>query len=349
MKRSVCLLSLTLLLASPAIVLAQSNTFPSSGNVGIGTTSPAYSLTISGSGTVMGIDNNADFEAKNSSGIYEDYFWPRSHANETYLNYGTGGFNIRNDASVSTIYLTNSGLVGIGTTSPSSLLTLNTGNRRNGILLTSGYSTTGGLSDIVLNKSSTSGMTSGHADEWDMSLRNDGYFSGSQQNTGVSLEIYAPIYGGGYYAPLSFASNGNLVLVSNQNATSGNVLIGETTQTNTSYKLDVNGNIRADKLVVNTTGADYVFDPGYHLSPLDSLNKYIQLNHHLPDIESARQMQQQGMDVGETQKELLQKVEELTLYVIRLNKQVQLQNNQLKMQDVKIAKLEKGIATQTQK
>jgi hypothetical protein len=46
------------------------------------------------------------------------------------------------------------------------------------------------------------------------------------------------------------------------------VLIGKTSQTNLAYKLDVNGNIRANKIVVNTTGADFVFDPGYHLLPL---------------------------------------------------------------------------------
>jgi hypothetical protein len=89
------------------------------------------------------------------------------------------------------------------------------------------------------------------------------------------------------------------------NTNSGNILTGKTTQTDSSYKLDVNGNIRADKLVVNTTGADYVLDPGYHLPSLDSLNNYIKTNHHLPGIKPASQMQQQGIDVGESQKELL--------------------------------------------
>ena len=57
----------------------------------------------------------------------------------------------------------------------------------------------------------------------------------------------------------------------------GNVLIGKTSQTNTSYLLDVAGNIRANKLVVNTTGADFVFAKKYHLIPLNELEKYIQL------------------------------------------------------------------------
>jgi len=101
------------------------------------------------------------------------------------------------------------------------------------------------------------------------------------------------------------------------------ILVGKTSQTNTSYKLDVNGNVRANKVVVNTTGADFVFDSTYQLLPLDSLENYFQSYHHLPGIQPAAEMRQQGVDVGENQNKLLQKVEELTRYVVDLNKQVQ--------------------------
>ncbi|GAA4314516.1 hypothetical protein GCM10023143_25410 [Compostibacter hankyongensis] len=110
---------------------------------------------------------------------------------------------------------------------------------------------------------------------------------------------------------------------------SGNVLIGKTAQTNAAYKLDVNGNVRANKVVVNTTGADFVFDPGYALPSLDSLNGYIQTYRHLPDVSPAETMQREGLDVGDNQIKLLQKVEELTLYVIDLYKQQQLQNKEI--------------------
>ncbi|TAN15356.1 MAG: hypothetical protein EPN37_09555 [Chitinophagaceae bacterium] len=102
-----------------------------------------------------------------------------------------------------------------------------------------------------------------------------------------------------------------------------NVLIGKTSQTNTSYKLDVNGNIRANQVTVNATGADYVFDPNYKLSSLDSLNNYIRLHHHLPGIPSAKEMQKSGMNVGVTETVLLKKIEELTLYVVKLQKEVE--------------------------
>lgn len=96
----------------------------------------------------------------------------------------------------------------------------------------------------------------------------------------------------------------------------GNVLIGKTSQTNTGYILDVAGNVRVNQIVVNTTGADFVFSPSYRLHSLSFLKKYIDQNHHLPEIPSAKQMQAKGLNVGDNQVRLLQKVEELTLYLI---------------------------------
>lgn len=109
----------------------------------------------------------------------------------------------------------------------------------------------------------------------------------------------------------------------------GNVLIGQTTQVNPAYRLDVNGNVRATKVVVNTTGADFVFDSAYQLPALSATEKYILTNHHLPDIASATQMQQKGVDLGDNQTKLLQKIEELTLYLIEQQKQIASLQSQL--------------------
>lgn len=114
----------------------------------------------------------------------------------------------------------------------------------------------------------------------------------------------------------------------------GNVLIGKNTQTNPTYKLDVAGNIRADKLVVNTTGADFVFDPGYQLPTLTEVEKYINSNKHLPGIESAKEMATNGLNVGEIQTKLLQKIEELTLYMIEMKKE----NNEMKQENIFLRK-----------
>ena len=118
--------------------------------------------------------------------------------------------------------------------------------------------------------------------------------------------------------------------------TLGNVLIGKTTQTNTSYKLDVNGNIRANKVVVNTTGADFVFDPAYQPPSFDSLRSFIQAHHHLPGIPAASEMQQQGLDVGTNQALLLQKIEDLTLYILRQDSVQQVLLDRLSQQQAQI-------------
>jgi hypothetical protein len=112
-------------------------------------------------------------------------------------------------------------------------------------------------------------------------------------------------------------------------AGSGNVLIGKTSQANSGYKLDVNGNARGNEVVVNTTGADFVFEPGYSLMPLTTLDKYLQANHHLPGVAPAQEMTQNGLNVGENQTILLQKVEELTLYVIQQQKEIEELKKQL--------------------
>src|SRR6185437_582875 len=111
---------------------------------------------------------------------------------------------------------------------------------------------------------------------------------------------------------------------------SGNLLLGKTSQTNTGYMLDVNGNGRLNQVVVNTTGADYVFDPGYRLNTLHDLERYISKEHHLPGIAPAAQMQQEGLNLGDNQTRLLEKIEELTLYLIQQDKETQALKEKIK-------------------
>ena len=108
----------------------------------------------------------------------------------------------------------------------------------------------------------------------------------------------------------------------------GNLLIGKTSQQNDSYKLDVNGSIRANEVRVNTDGADFVFEPDYKLKSLDEVETFVKQHKHLPDIAPAEEMKTVGTNLGEMNTKLLQKIEELTLYVIDLQKQV----NDLKSQ-----------------
>ncbi|MDN5199904.1 hypothetical protein QQ008_00985 [Fulvivirgaceae bacterium BMA10] len=107
----------------------------------------------------------------------------------------------------------------------------------------------------------------------------------------------------------------------------GSVGIGTT---NTSgYKLSVNGKIRAEEVKVYTGWADFVFEDDYDLKSLEEVEKYIKENKHLPDIPSAKEVEENGVNVGEMESKLLQKIEELTLYVIELDKENQRQNEEL--------------------
>ena len=89
------------------------------------------------------------------------------------------------------------------------------------------------------------------------------------------------------------------------------------------YSLSVNGDVRAHRVKVYTTWADYVFKEDYKLPTLEEVEQHIAENGHLKDIPSATEVEENGIELGEMNKLLLQKIEELTLYTIELNKQVQ--------------------------
>ncbi|PWG77858.1 hypothetical protein DDR33_25295, partial [Pararcticibacter amylolyticus] len=90
------------------------------------------------------------------------------------------------------------------------------------------------------------------------------------------------------------------------------------------YKLSVNGNIRAKEIKVEATNwPDYVFTSEHKLSDLKEVENFIQKNQHLPGIPSASEIQEKGLNVGEINAALLKKIEELTLYVIELKKEVE--------------------------
>jgi hypothetical protein len=100
--------------------------------------------------------------------------------------------------------------------------------------------------------------------------------------------------------------------------------IGIGTSDTRGYKLAVNGNAIFTKIKVKPASAwpDYVFRPGYRLPGLQEVEQFVLTHQHLPGLPSAEEVRKEGQDVGETQVALLKKVEELTLYVIDLDKRV---------------------------
>jgi len=98
----------------------------------------------------------------------------------------------------------------------------------------------------------------------------------------------------------------------------GNVGIGTTDPTE---KLSVNGNIRAKEIKVEATNwPDYVFENDYPITPLNEVEAFVIANKHLPGIPNGDRIAEEGISLGEMNKKLLEKIEELTLYIIDLKK-----------------------------
>lgn len=98
-----------------------------------------------------------------------------------------------------------------------------------------------------------------------------------------------------------------------------------TENTTEDYALAVNGGIISTRVYVQSVDywPDYVFDQGYERMQLNELEKYLQTHRHLPDVPSAEEMYERGgLDLAETQTMLLRKIEEMTLYVIELEKRI---------------------------
>lgn len=109
----------------------------------------------------------------------------------------------------------------------------------------------------------------------------------------------------------------------------GDVAIGQTLASG--YKLSVDGKVICEELRVNLTEdwPDYVFKPDYELLPLNKLESFVDENGHLPNIPSSDEMDESGLEVGEMQRLMMEKIEELTLYVIQQQKEIDELKSQL--------------------
>ncbi len=197
------------------------------------------------------------------------------------------------------------------------------------------------------------GTTTGGASEWAGYFVGRGYFS---DNLGIGTGSPATklqVMGGtdaelasGGFVTIGTTSSANIVMDNNEIMardngaastlhlnyeggdinmcyTSGSVMIGASTPA-AGYLLSVDGKVMCEELKVQMSESwpDYVFADDYKLMSLYELEAAIQNQKHLPGIPSAEEVAAEGIAVGEMQKQMMEKIEELTLYIIELQKQI---------------------------
>lgn len=108
------------------------------------------------------------------------------------------------------------------------------------------------------------------------------------------------------------------------------------------FKVEATGLIRGRRMKLDLdTWADYVFEPTYQLMPLSEVETFVKKEKHLPNVPSEQELKADGADVMEMNKLLMEKVEELTLYLIQQNKNTEELKQQMEALQVKITELEK--------
>ncbi|MRG46030.1 hypothetical protein GFS24_12955 [Chitinophaga sp. SYP-B3965] len=269
---------------------------------------------------------------------------------ETYNNFSiwTGHEATSNVPLTAVFNISSYGNIGMGLSNPQARLDVNGSVRYSGMLVneTDGENTTVRLKPLASNTASISGIfeayekgdigNSGSAlfgianSTWAAPLPSVAIMS-TQQGTGVTKDIMIWAHDN------PSATNTALCIKANTN----NVGIGTTAPG--PYKLAVEGTIGARK--VKVTGvlpwADFVFEPAYVLPTLAEIEAHIRSNKHLPGIPSAAEIKENGLDLGDMQQKQMQKIEELTLYLIEINKKLAAQDAIIAEQQKEIKELKK--------
>ncbi len=385
------------------ITYSQTNTFPASGNVGIGTTSPTSKLTLAGGGNFnpnsgSEVDYgglNLTFRGENTAGSFDLGRIKLVQPNGYYVDGADMTFSVASGGTMNErLRIAKNGNVGIGTTMPRSkfdVIGAISGNSFLGIYETNltrynrvflgadasgGYIQTdyssGGSLDFRILRYNTECVrilgSNGYVgigisnpvsllhlngrNEFRIGTDNSTgeYFSISKFDGGVAISSYEDATDANNgHGRIMFLNNGSKTTglekggfifkhidgtVFLQIRNDGNVGIGTTTPQN---KLDVAGTIRCTEVkVVALPWSDFVFHPTYKLRTLGEVEQFIKANNHLPEIPTESEVKQHGVGLGEMNAKLLQKIEELTLYMIEQNKKIERveEQNNLLMKEV---------------
>ncbi len=279
------------------------------GNVGIGTTNPTYRLEVHG---VLAIKNgNTDLLLYRDNDVGD---WSLLRTN---TGNGLALIGRPDDVALSVSRTTSN--VGIGTITPDEKLHVN------------------GTATITANIGNVTGphwQTGKHTLELQNSDAGDVVLSFHRAGY-TSAAIKHPSFGG-----LAFSATGGYNQTHMYLKANGYVGIGTTTP---DAKLTVKGKIHAEevKIDLSVPAPDYVFKKEYDLLTIEEVQQHIQEKGHLPNIPSAKVMETEGVDLGVMNMKLLEKIEELTLYTIQQQKQINNQQEINKALENRLKKLEK--------
>lgn len=212
----------------------------STGNVGIGTSTPTYKLTLSGTGNVVGLDNGAIILAKNTLGTYDSVFIPRYIDNGTYLTYGFNGLTIRNNNSATTIRALSSGQVGLGVATPLERLHVS-GNAQ----------LEGNTTKIIFNNT---GATANNRTWLYSTSSNSLYWQALNDTGGGGGNLFQMIRSGNSISSFDGTNDGSVWFTINND----NKRVGVDTATPT-QPLDVVGNMRTTGGVIINSASPTVF------------------------------------------------------------------------------------------